>query len=59
MHEAINYDVIAPVSAQTRAAAPHVVAVRQQWIAQLPAGATIVELGGSTGNHLFLHSTMT
>lgn len=52
MREAINYDLIAPVYAQTRAAAPHVVAVLQRQVAQLPVGATVVELGCGTGNHI-------
>ncbi len=52
MTEQINYNVIAPVYAQTRTAAPHVIAVLEAQIAKLPSGATIVELGCGTGNHI-------
>lgn len=48
----INYNEIAPVYAQTRTAAPHVVKVLTAAVDKLPAGATVVELGCGTGNHL-------
>ncbi|MEZ4866725.1 MAG: methyltransferase domain-containing protein [Caldilineaceae bacterium] len=48
----INYDAIAATYAQTRAAAPWVVDFLQQHITRLPAGATVMELGCGTGNHI-------
>lgn len=48
----IDYNQIAATYAQTRAAAPHVVAVLEEQVANLPPGATVVELGCGTGNHI-------
>ncbi|MEZ4680044.1 MAG: class I SAM-dependent methyltransferase [Caldilineaceae bacterium] len=51
MTESINYDEIAGVYAQTRAAAPVVVEALAQQIADFAADAVVVELGCGTGNH--------
>lgn len=48
----IDYNQIAATYAQTRTAAPHVIAVLAEQVAQLPPGAMVVELGCGTGNHI-------
>jgi SAM-dependent methyltransferase len=50
--QSINYDNIATTYAQTRSAVPWVVDVLKKYIATLPTGSIIVELGCGTGNHI-------